>query len=120
MDSDLQAVYLDLEETKTKIPVAEQELKGAQNELAEAERDQEIVAAQLDAAQGELASIKDEIAQGQADIEASENNLGEVARPVPWRYDALHDGSAGGRKLFGGFPQLLPDVKRFRAISPPV
>ena len=88
VDSDLQAVYLDLEETKTKIPVAEQELKGAQNELAEAERDQEIVAAQLDAAQGELASIKDEIAQGQADIEASENNLGEIAR-AQYRGDTM-------------------------------
>ncbi|MGO1590982.1 MAG: murein hydrolase activator EnvC family protein [Ancrocorticia sp.] len=80
VDKDLQAVYLDLEETKSKIPVAEQELENAENELAEAERDQQIVAGQLDAAQGELTAIKDEITQGEESIEASENNLGEIAR----------------------------------------
>lgn len=80
VDTDLQEIYIQLEETKTQIPIAESELKIAQSELAEAERDQQSVAAQLDAAQAELADISDAIAQGQEELETTRNNLGEIAR----------------------------------------
>ncbi len=88
VDTDLQAVYLDLEETKSKVSVAQQKLKDAEDQLAEAERDQQIVAGQLDAAQGELDSIKEEISQGEANIESSQNSLGEIAR-AQYRGDTM-------------------------------
>ncbi|OCW61190.1 murein hydrolase activator EnvC family protein [Trueperella bernardiae] len=88
IDVNLQEAYLKLEETRGKIPAAEEAVQTAEAELAAAVRVLEANSALLDAAQGELAQIKDQIKENEANAEATRKSLGELARAT-YRGDTM-------------------------------
>lgn len=88
VDVGLQDAYLQLEETRGKIPAAEAEVLEAENELAAAIREAEANAALLAAAQGELDTINDDIAEHEANADETRKSLSEYARAT-YRGDTM-------------------------------
>lgn len=80
LDLDLQKTFIELEETRAKIPAAEAALLTAQNELSAANREAEQKAALLRAAEEELASIASDKEEAQTGLEDTKKSLGELAR----------------------------------------
>lgn len=80
VDVDLQKAFLDLEQTRAKIPEAEKALADAQGELSAAEREAEENAALLTAAEKELSQISAEKEKSGAQVRKSVKSLGEFAR----------------------------------------
>lgn len=88
IDVDLQAAYLQLEQTRGKIPDAEAQLRVAEDELAAAVREAEANAALLVAAQGELDTIEADIAAYEENADQTRKSLGEYARAT-YRGDTM-------------------------------
>lgn len=86
--ADIREAVLALHDTRTKIPVAEQELATAQSELSAARREAETKAALLKAAQNELDGIKDSANVTRSAAREASNSMAEIARAV-YRGDDL-------------------------------
>ncbi|MCI7551745.1 MAG: peptidoglycan DD-metalloendopeptidase family protein [Actinomycetaceae bacterium] len=80
VDVDLQKAYLSLEETRGKIPAAQQALADATNELMAAQREAEAKAALLAAAQSELEDIENVKNENESQAAQTRQSLGELAR----------------------------------------
>ncbi|MDY5584835.1 MAG: peptidoglycan DD-metalloendopeptidase family protein [Arcanobacterium sp.] len=80
VDLNLQQTFIELEETRAKIPAAEAALLEAQNELSAANREAEQKAALLQAAEDELAGIAADKKEAQDGVESTKSSLGELAR----------------------------------------
>ncbi|MFP7696581.1 peptidoglycan DD-metalloendopeptidase family protein [Trueperella sp. LYQ143] len=80
IDVNLQQTYLQLEQTKSAIPIAEVAVQQAENELSAAVRQAEANAALLNSAQTELASIDAEIVSSEGSAQDTRRSLAELAR----------------------------------------
>ncbi|HZK05809.1 MAG TPA: peptidoglycan DD-metalloendopeptidase family protein [Actinomycetaceae bacterium] len=80
VDLSLQQTYLELEATRTQIPIAQAELVQAEESLAAAVRIQQSVADRLAVAENELVGIEDVLVASREQIAESHDSLGALAR----------------------------------------
>lgn len=79
-DVELAETYLELEEATERLPLAEADLAAAEDDLAAAERTEQLVADRLDVAEVELSGLADELAESSGEIETTKASIGELAR----------------------------------------
>ncbi|GAB2613948.1 M23 family metallopeptidase [Pseudactinotalea suaedae] len=79
-DTALAETYLELDDINRRLPVAQQELVVANEELAASERHLDEVQGRLEVARQQQTDLEVEIAAGEAEIDDTEYAMGEVAR----------------------------------------
>ncbi|MBK5248476.1 MAG: peptidoglycan DD-metalloendopeptidase family protein [Actinomycetales bacterium] len=79
-DAQLAETYLALTDINARLPIAQQELVLANEDLAAAERHRDSVQNRLAVARAQQEQLATEIADGDAEIASTETSMGEVAR----------------------------------------